>query len=86
MKHQFEKLGMKENDPKFYSMICWMERSYVKSDKFKDGMSFDDWLKHAVFFFSQRHHEEGLNYIYQLFDLDHSDGIDIEEFEQLCKK
>ena len=86
MKHQFEKLNFKENDPKFWSMICWMTESYTNSDKFKNGMSFDDWLTHAVYFFSQRHHDEGLKYIYQLFDLDHSNGIDIDEFEKLCKK
>ena len=52
MKYEFEKLNYQENDPKFYSMVCWMTESYIHSDKFKDGMSFDEWLRHAVYFFS----------------------------------
>ena len=33
-----------------------------------EGMTFDEVVQYAAFFFSQRHSEEGLKYVFELFD------------------
>ena len=64
MRAQFEKLGMDKDNPSIYNMICWMDNAYRNSIENGKGISFNEFLEQAVFFFSQRHHEEGLRYIY----------------------
>ena len=66
-----------------YSMVKWMAEAYEQSDV-QEGLSFDDFIQQAVFFLSQRHHEEGLRYIFQLFDKDNK-GITIDQFEEICE-
>ena len=84
MKMQYEKLGLNRQNPSMYSMICWMTEAYNQSDQVGQGLSFDDFISQAVFFFSQRHQEEGLRVIFQLFDKDNK-GITIDQFEEICE-
>lgn len=51
-----------------------------------DGLSFDDFMQQAVYFFSQRNQEEGLKYIFELFDRNKKGYLDREEFIATCVK
>ena len=33
-----------------------------------DGLSFEEFVTNASFFFNQRHHDQGLKYIFELYD------------------
>ena len=84
MQLQYEKLGLNRQNPSMYSMICWMTKNYTESENSGGGLSFEDFIQQAVFFFSQRHNEVGLRYIFQLFDKDNK-GITIDQFEEICE-
>lgn len=84
MKAQYEKLGLNRQNPSMYSMVCWMTKNYLEGENDGKGLSFEDFIQQAIFFFSQRHHEVGLRYIFQLFDKDNK-GITIDQFEEMCE-
>ena len=42
-------------------MISWITDASVES---KEGITFDEFINYAVFFYSQRMSEEGLRYIF----------------------
>lgn len=65
-------------------MVCWMTKNYLEGENDGKGLSFEDFIQQAIFFFSQRHHEVGLRYIFQLFDKDNK-GITIDQFEEMCE-
>ena len=59
-------------------MICWMTK--INEEAGVEGMSFDDFMQQAAFFYSQRSKEEGLKYIFQLFDRDKKGYLTRAEF------
>ena len=61
-------------------MVCWM--ASVNKDK---TISFEEFIKQAAFFFSQRHHEEGLRYIFELYDKERKGSLDEKTFRQVCE-
>ena len=49
-----------------YSMVCWLTDATKKTKA--DGITFEEFVDHVAFFFTQRHHEEGLKHIFELYD------------------
>lgn len=55
-------------------MVCWLTDVYNndrdqamkdnKGELQEEGLSFEDFIKQATRFFSQRQHEEGLKYMF----------------------
>ena len=72
------------SDPSMYQMACWM--SVVNKQSKIDGITFDEFISQAIFFFSQRHHDEGLRYIFELFDVDQKGSITVEELQAICQE
>ena len=66
MKAAYERLGLDVENPSMYGMVCWMAQ--VNKEAGVPGIAFDEFMQQAVFFFSQRHHEDGLKSIFELFD------------------
>jgi Ca2+-binding EF-hand superfamily protein len=66
MQQQFLKAGLEKKHPSIYSMIVWMVE--VNEEAGIEGLTFDDFLNQSTFFFSQRHHDEGLRFIFELYD------------------
>ena len=66
LKEEFLKHNYDKDQPCIYSMICWI----CDANEFSgtEYMTFEDFLNYSAFFFSQRHHDEGLKYIFELFD------------------
>ena len=62
MKFEFEKNGIDKSDPSLYAMICWITDANEFSGT--EGMTFEEFVNYAVFFYSQRSHDEGLQYIW----------------------
>ena len=58
----FEKSSLAKESPAMYSMVRWI----VDANKFSGtkGMTFEEFLQYADYFFTQRHNEEGLKYIF----------------------
>ena len=50
-----------------YSMMEWIVAAREKEGKVQ-GMTFDEILNYSIFFFNQRSKDEGLKYIFELFD------------------
>ena len=76
MKHQYEKAGLDVEDPSMYSMVCWMTDAAEETGT--KGLTFNEFIKQSAFFFSQRHHDEGLRYIFELYDRDQSGHLNFE--------
>ena len=51
----YEKLGLDVEIPSLYAMVCWMAQIKKESGN-ADGITFDEFMQQAIFFFSQRHH------------------------------
>ena len=66
MLNTFKKHGIDKTNPSIYSMMKWISDANTFSGT--DGMTFDEVIQYAAFFFSQRHSEEGLKYVFELFD------------------
>mgnify|MGYP006119841185 CR=1 FL=1 len=49
-----------------YAMVKWMNVTDV--DTIEDGVSFEEFIESAAMFFSQTHNDEGLKYIFELYD------------------
>ena len=48
-------------------MVCWITEANEETGTV--GMTFDEFIEHAIFFFNtQTSHEEGLQYVFELFD------------------
>ena len=62
MKAAFEGCGLDKENPSIYSMVCWI----VDANEFSGtaGMTFDEFMQYAGYFFTQHHHEEGLKYVF----------------------
>ena len=50
MKLIMERIGMDLSDPSMYQMACWM--SVVNKQSKIDGITFDEFISQAIFFFS----------------------------------
>ena len=82
MQYQFEKNGMDKSDPSMYAMVCWMTE--VNKDKGSEGITFEEFINNCAFFFTQRHHDEGLRYIFELYDTEKKGKIDIYALQRIC--
>ena len=67
-----------------YNMICWITEANEYSGT--DGITFDEFVQYAGYFFSQRHDEEGLKYIFQLYDIDKKGYLTKDEFKVLLEQ
>ena len=47
-------------------------------------MTYEEFVQYAIFFFTQRYHEEGLKYIFQILDTDGNGSLDRQEFDDAC--
>ena len=63
-------------------MICWMIE--VNEEAGIEGLTFDDFLNQSTYFFSQRHHNEGLRFIFELYDQEKKGALDYQEFKKVC--
>ena len=82
MKLKFKLHGMDKSDPAMYSMMCWITDANDFSGT--DGMTFDEFVNYAAYFFCQRHKEEGLKYVFQLFDKQGKGFLTKREFDLCC--
>ena len=55
-------MGYEKTEPGMYNMILWITEANEYSGT--DGITFDEFIQYAGYFFSQRHIEEGLKYIF----------------------
>lgn len=49
-------------------------------------MTFDEFIEYSMYFFSQKHHTEGLKYIFQLIDEECNGKVDQVQFDRACVK
>lgn len=62
----FKKNGIDKDKPSLYSMMKWIADANEFSGT--EGMTFEEVINYSAYFFSQRHSEEGLKYVFELFD------------------
>ena len=62
-----------------YAMVCWMAKVNP------EAISFHEFIKQAAYFFSQRQHDEGLKYIFELYDTEKKGQLDFEKFTFVCE-
>ena len=55
-------------------MLSWIADASLQRGN--DKLTFEDFVDYAMFFFSQKEQEEGLKYIFQLFDTNNQGKID----------
>ena len=67
-----------------YNMLCWITEANEYSGT--DGITFDEFIQYAAYFFSQRHEEEGLKYIFQLYDTEKKGYLTKQEFQIVMTK
>ena len=84
MKREYEKHKMYETTPSMYSMISWITDANEFSGT--EGMTFGEFIQYAVFFFSQRQHEEGLKYIFEIMDTQQKGYLTKNEFDYACQQ
>lgn len=63
-----------EKFPSLYDMVCWITDACEA--KGQPDVTFEEFMDAAVFFFSQRSHQEGLQYIFGLLDKDQKGYIE----------
>lgn len=66
MRENFIKIGLEKQYPSLYSMIAWITDANEFSGT--ESMTFDEFIQYAGYFFDQRDKEEGLKYIFELWD------------------
>lgn len=59
--------NMQKTLPSMYSMVEWIVQAREKEGKIQ-GMTFDEMMNYSIFFFNHRSKDEGLKYIFELFD------------------
>ena len=67
-----------------YSMVCWLTDATKKTKA--DGITFEEFVDHVAFFFTQRHHEEGLKHIFELYDTEQKGYLDIYGLQRVCEE
>lgn len=45
-----------------------------------NSLNFEQWMEHAAYFFCQREHEEGLKYVFEVFDQKKKGWLDKKDF------
>ena len=85
MKNYFEKSGFDKENPSMYAMICWMTKE-ASIPPIVDGITFDQFISQAIYFFNQRHSQQGLKYIFELFDTKQDGFLDHDEFMELLEQ
>ena len=74
MRDNFVKIGLDKSHPSMYSMMCWITDANEFSGT--EGMTFEEFIQYAGYFFDQRSQEEGLKYIFELWDPNQRGYID----------
>ena len=72
---------MDKSDPSMYAMIKWMEEANKQSCS--DGLSFEEFVTNASYFFTQRHHDQGLKYIFELYDPQKKGYLDKSQLREI---
>lgn len=83
MKKDYEKMGLDKTMPSMYAMVRWM--TTINNQTRGIGFTFQEFIEQATFFFTQRHNEEGLRFIFELFDQEKKGYLELEEFCQVFK-
>ena len=81
MKRQYLSLGLDQEQPSMYQMVSLMERECKKKGQLY--LNFEEFMEFAISFFSQRDHEKGLRYIFELFDSEKKGYITFSQFKQI---
>ena len=63
-------------------MMCWITDANEYSGT--ESMTFEEFIQYAAYFFDQRDREEGLKYIFELWDPKQRGYIEKKEFDNLC--
>ena len=79
MKKSFKQYGYDKSEPAMYSMISWITDANEFSGT--SGMTFEEFVQYSAFFFCQRDEDEGLKYIFQLFDKENKGYLYKREFD-----
>lgn len=84
VKLTWERLGIDEEMPSLYEMICWI----VDINCFEgvEAINFTEFIEQCVYFFSNRNSIIGLKRIFQLFDADGSGHLHFDEFQEILEK
>lgn len=83
LRESWKAQGIDKTMPSLYEMICWIYDANCKEGV--ESITFDEFLEQCIYYFSNRHSEEGLRRIFQLFDADNSDHLHYEEFKELLQ-
>ena len=82
IKEKFKHYGLDKSHIALYSMICWITEANLYSGT--ETMTFEEFVQYAGYFFSQRHLDEGLKYMFMLFDTDQKGYVLKNEFDFQC--
>ena len=63
-------------------MLSWI--ADASAARGNEKLTFNDFVEYSMFFFSQKQQEEGLKYIFQLFDTENKGKIDRIQFDRAC--
>lgn len=75
----FKKYGIDKEKPSVYSMMAWIANANEYSGT--SGMTFQELLNYSAYFFSQRQSEEGLKYVFELFDPERRGFLDRKQLD-----
>lgn len=75
-------MGLDQKNPALYSMISWITDANMFSGT--AGMTFDEFITYCIYFFTRRSHEEGIKYMFQLFDPDQKGFLTRKEFDSVA--
>ena len=82
LKEYFKSGDLHTQNPSMYNMVLWMckmTKENAGGSKMA-GISFDEFIQYAAFYFSMRSHDEGLKYMFELFDRDRKGYLTRTEF------
>ena len=82
IREKFKLLGLDVENKAMFSCICWICEANLYSGT--EFMTFDEFVQYAGYFFSQRHLEEGLKYMFMLIDKEHRGYILKNDFDFHC--
>ena len=85
MKKKYEDCGLDQEVPAMYAMISWMNEEYINNGQTGIGLSFDDFIQQAMFYFSsQKNTSKGLEEIFSIMDGAENNGLSWDFFNELC--
>jgi Ca2+-binding EF-hand superfamily protein len=82
IKKKFEAVGLDKENKAIYSCVSWICEANLYSGT--EYMTFEEYIHYAGYFFSQRHLEEGLKYMFMLLDSKHQGYLLKNEFNNVC--